>query len=110
MTSATPGADDGGGRSRTPERLTLSVEEAANVLGISRAFAYELVARNELPVLRLGRRIVLPRKAVEAMVEQVSEIVLADRDCAARLVDTSGTADPAVGRDHSRGGPKQRRR
>ncbi len=52
------------------ERLTLSVEEAANILGISRAFAYQLVAKKELPAVRLGRRIVIPRKAVEAIVEQ----------------------------------------
>ncbi|MDP9441136.1 MAG: helix-turn-helix domain-containing protein [Actinomycetota bacterium] len=47
------------------QRLTLSVEEAANVLGISRALAYELVRRGELPRLRLGRRVVVPRKALE---------------------------------------------
>jgi excisionase family DNA binding protein len=29
---------------------------AGELLGISRAFAYELVARGELPVIRLGRR------------------------------------------------------
>lgn len=51
------------------ERLTLTVEEAAGVLGISRALAYELVARGELPSLRLGRRIVVPRRALVAMVE-----------------------------------------
>lgn len=52
------------------ERLTLSVEETATILGISRAFAYQLVAKKELPAVRLGRRIVIPRKAVEAIVEQ----------------------------------------
>ena len=51
------------------ERLTLSVEEAAAVLGISRALAYELVGRGELPCLRLGRRIVVPRRALLALVE-----------------------------------------
>ena len=50
-------------------RLTLTVTEAAELLGISRALAYELAARGELPVLRLGRRIVIPRKALEALVE-----------------------------------------
>jgi excisionase family DNA binding protein len=38
------------------------------LLGISRAFAYELVARGELPVIRLGRRIVVPKAALLAMV------------------------------------------
>lgn len=48
-------------------RLALSVPDAATLLGISRAHAYELVARGELPHLRLGRRIVIPRVALEAL-------------------------------------------
>lgn len=50
------------------ERMTMSVEEAAAVLGISRALAYELVRRGELPRLRLGRRVVIPRRALENLV------------------------------------------
>jgi excisionase family DNA binding protein len=50
-------------------RLVLSVTEAAGMLGISRGLAYELVARGELPSLRLGRRIVVPRRALEALLE-----------------------------------------
>lgn len=53
-------------------RLTLTVEEAAQVLGISRALAYELVARHELPSIRLGRRIVVPRRALEVLLEHAS--------------------------------------
>lgn len=48
-------------------RLTLTVEEAAEILGISRAFAYKLVKRDELPIVRLGRRVVVPRRALETM-------------------------------------------
>lgn len=54
-------------------RLTLTVEEAARLLGISRALAYELVARRQLPSIRLGRRIVVPRRALEAMLEPAPE-------------------------------------
>ena len=49
-------------------RLTLSVPETAKLLGISRALAYQLVARGELPSLRLGRRIVVPRAALERFI------------------------------------------
>jgi len=55
------------------ERLTLSVEEAALMLGISRALAYELVRRGDLPRLRLGRRIVVPRRALEELVAAAAE-------------------------------------
>jgi excisionase family DNA binding protein len=49
------------------ERLVWSVEEAGRMLGISRAHAYELVARGELPHLRLGRRVVVPKHAIEQL-------------------------------------------
>lgn len=38
------------------------------MLGISRAHAYELVRRGELPRLQLGRRVVVPRRALEDLV------------------------------------------
>lgn len=47
------------------ERRTLTVEEAASALGISRALAYDLVRRGEIGSLRLGRRIVIPERVVE---------------------------------------------
>jgi excisionase family DNA binding protein len=49
------------------ERLTLTVEEAARLLGISRAFAYDLVRRGDIPSLRLGRRIVIPRRGIDGL-------------------------------------------
>lgn len=49
--------------------LVLSVPEAARLLGISRTHAYGLVARGELVHVRLGRRIVVPRRAIEKLLE-----------------------------------------
>jgi excisionase family DNA binding protein len=53
---------------RPTECLTFTVEEAAEALGISRAFAYEAVARGEIPCIRIGRRVLVPRVALEEMV------------------------------------------
>ena len=50
------------------ERLTLTVEEAATLLGISRAFAYEAVGRGEIPSIRIGRRILVPKAGVNRLV------------------------------------------
>jgi excisionase family DNA binding protein len=50
------------------DRLVVSVAEAGRLLGVSRAFAYELAARGELPTIRLGRRILAPKAALLAMV------------------------------------------
>jgi excisionase family DNA binding protein len=54
--------------SSVEERLVFTVAEAGELLGISRPFAYELVARGELPVIRLGRRRLVPKVALLALV------------------------------------------
>lgn len=47
-------------------RKTVTVAEAAKLLGIGRSLAYELARRGELPgALRLGGRIVVSRAALE---------------------------------------------
>jgi excisionase family DNA binding protein len=51
------------------ERLVLTVSEAASVLRLSRAFTYELVARGQLPSVRFGRRIMIPRAAIQRVVD-----------------------------------------
>jgi len=51
------------------KRLTLTVPEAARLLGISRALAYDAVRRGELPSIRVGRRIVISRVALERILE-----------------------------------------
>ncbi len=49
---------------------TMTVEEAAALLGIGRQTAYDLAARGGLPgALRLGRRWVISRKALDAWLE-----------------------------------------
>jgi excisionase family DNA binding protein len=51
------------------ERLTITVEEAGELLGISRALAYEMARTGKLPALRFGKRLVVPRKAIENLLE-----------------------------------------
>ena len=47
------------------ERRTVSVTEAARMLGISRAHAYDCVRSGELPAIVLGRRIVVSKAALD---------------------------------------------
>ncbi|MGH9211743.1 MAG: helix-turn-helix domain-containing protein [Acidimicrobiales bacterium] len=51
------------------DRLTVTVEEAGELLGISRGLAYELVRRGQLPHVRLGRRLVIPVRPLLAMID-----------------------------------------
>ena len=55
------------------DRLVMSVAEAALALGVSDDLLYAVVARGELPSLRFGRRRVIPRRAVELLVESAVE-------------------------------------
>src|SRR5712691_4312198 len=52
-----------------PERMVLSVAEAAEMLGISRSLAYDLVARGELPARRLGGRIVVLLRPLQRLLD-----------------------------------------
>lgn len=52
------------------ERLTITVEEAAKRLGISRGLAYTLARRGEIPAVRLGRRLVVPAGAIERILHE----------------------------------------
>lgn len=53
----------------SPRRLTLTVAEAAKVLGIGRSSAYEAVKLGQLPSIRIGRRLLVPIAALERMLQ-----------------------------------------
>lgn len=46
---------------------TLTVDEVAALCGISRGLAYDQVRAGRIPSIRLGRRILVPRAALEAL-------------------------------------------
>ena len=48
-------------------RLTYTVPEVAEMLGISRSTAYECVRRGEIPALKLAGRVVISRVAFDAL-------------------------------------------
>jgi len=52
------------------EKLTYNVQEAAKVLGISRAKAYELVHAQDFPAIFIGRRVVIPIDALKQWLEE----------------------------------------
>ena len=53
-------------------KLTLSVEEAVEILGISRGSAYQAVRMGEIPCIKIGKRILVPRVALEKMLDEVA--------------------------------------
>jgi excisionase family DNA binding protein len=51
------------------DRLTLSVEEAGRVLGISRGAAYARAGDGSLPTVRLGKRLLVPTTALKKLLQ-----------------------------------------
>ena len=50
-------------------RVTITVVEAAEMLGISRTSAYLCARRREIPTVRLGRRVLVPVARFMAMLD-----------------------------------------
>jgi excisionase family DNA binding protein len=46
-------------------RETLTIPEVAVLLGVGRNTLYEAARRGEIPTLRIGRRLLVPRLALE---------------------------------------------
>jgi len=51
------------------ERLTLSVAEAAAMLGLSRNAAYSAAKNGQIPVLRIGKRLLVPKIQLERLLQ-----------------------------------------
>lgn len=49
------------------ERLTYSIEETAKLLGISKNSCYLAVKTGQVPSLKIGSRILIPKAALEKM-------------------------------------------
>lgn len=60
------------------ERLCFSVPEASRMLGISRGLGYELARCGKLPVIRFGRRLLVPKAALERMLDQCHIVSTSD--------------------------------
>lgn len=62
ITSTGLGRDEG-----SVMRQTYNLEEVAKLLGIGRNQAYEGARRGDFPTIRIGKRIVAPRAAIDKL-------------------------------------------
>ena len=58
---------------RDIDTLTMTVGEAGKLLGIGRSSAYGAIRRGELPFLKIGRRILVPRSALFRKIEDLQQ-------------------------------------
>ena len=49
------------------QRMTVTVQEAATILGVGRNKAYEAARSGEIPTVRIGRRLLVPVAALERL-------------------------------------------
>jgi excisionase family DNA binding protein len=47
--------------------ITYSISEAAKLLGIGRNACYEAAKTGQIPVLRIGKRLLVPKAALDRM-------------------------------------------
>jgi excisionase family DNA binding protein len=50
------------------QRATYTVKEAARLHGISRGLCYEAIRRGEVPSIRIGRRLLVPKEDLRRLV------------------------------------------
>ena len=77
------------------ERLVFSVEEACKLLGLSRGSMYQAVRIGQIPGIRIGRRILIPRVAIERLLANASTNVL---QCKMDNTDSIRKNDKAIPR------------
>lgn len=51
------------------ERLTLTVKEVQKLLGLSRGLVYQAIETGEIPSVRVGRRILIPKASLNRFLE-----------------------------------------
>jgi excisionase family DNA binding protein len=85
---------------RTPidDRLVYTVPEAGRLLGLGRNAAYEAAKRGEIPTIRIGRLLLVPKVPFHRMLENVGTgtAVSADKSATPKI--------PVLGRQGSGGG------
>lgn len=68
-TKINSGAHDEPERPTQVERRTISVEEAGRILGVSRGAAYAYAKDGSIPTIRLGKRLLVPKSALNKMLQ-----------------------------------------
>jgi len=58
-------------RQADSQRQTLSVEDAGEILGLSRGAAYARAKDGSLPTIRLGKRLLVPKAALDKLLMSV---------------------------------------
>ena len=78
-------------------RLVLSVEEVRKLLGLSRGLMYEAVRSGQLPSVRIGRRILIPRAALKRLLEEADICHARSAQVESNSTGSSETSEGSLG-------------
>ena len=56
------------------KRMTMTLTEAAATLGIAKATAYKAAKTGQLPTIRMGHRLLVPRRQLAQMLDGTASI------------------------------------
>jgi len=60
------------------DRKTYKIEEAGRLLGIGRNQAYEAARRGDIPTIKIGKRLLVPKAALDRMLSGEAAQALGD--------------------------------
>ena len=63
------------------DRLVLTIEEAGKLLGLGRSGTYEAARRGDIPTLKIGSRILVPKAALLKLLEETARRVQLRNSC-----------------------------
>lgn len=63
-------------------KSTITIPEAAEVLGIGRTAAYDAARTGQIPVIKIGKRLLVPKTALDRMLSEAGMIQAGDRTAA----------------------------
>jgi excisionase family DNA binding protein len=55
------------------DKKTVTVEQAAKVLGVGRSLAYKAVREGDIPSIKIGRRLLIPKAALAELLGEAYE-------------------------------------
>ena len=66
--------------SKSKDRWVFTVPEAGHLCGLGRSASHEAARRGDLPVIRIGRKILVPVEALRSMLEKAGQSDAEDQE------------------------------
>jgi excisionase family DNA binding protein len=86
-----------GQKGPSEERVVYTVPEAGRLLGLSRNGSYEAAKRGEIPTIRIGRRLLVPKVPFHRMLDPMATGTVGSANDASKSSKCQDSKDAAAG-------------